>query len=222
MYLSQAPCARIHARGFHDPIPAKDVTGSDMVAGCGFDSYSVADMPWCDKEHGLQIVPATESRYPELDFPVTYTQAWSDINWGGIPQSIVLPPSEPIQEPSSVSVNGSDPNSATATGVGPSDKATEELGAQARLERRRAQNRVSQQAFRARKESHIKALERGLEAMNIEHDTLLKKYARRRAEIDRLKTRIAELGLEIDLVLGTQRYVEATANLSLNCVGDDV
>jgi len=64
------------------------------------------------------------------------------------------------------------------------------------LQRRRAQNRVSQRAFRERKERYVKSLERQLEELRQKHQKLLQSYSQKAEEAIRLNTRVAELGSE--------------------------
>ena len=68
-------------------------------------------------------------------------------------------------------------------------------------QRRRAQNRASQRAFRERKEKHVKGLEHQLEDLHEKHQDLLQSYTRQADEVTKLNNRIAELTSE----LGTLR-----------------
>lgn len=68
-------------------------------------------------------------------------------------------------------------------------------------QRRRAQNRASQRAFRERKEKHLKGLEHQLEDLHEKHQDLLQSYTRQADEVTKLNNRIAELTAE----LGTLR-----------------
>jgi AP-1-like transcription factor len=49
-------------------------------------------------------------------------------------------------------------------------------------QRRRAQNRASQRAYRERRERHVKSLEEKLEVINSQHEELSKEYAQLRIE----------------------------------------
>lgn len=64
-------------------------------------------------------------------------------------------------------------------------------------QRRRAQNRASQRAFRERKEKHVKGLEHQLEDLYEKHQDLLQSYTRQAEEVAKLNTRIAELNAEL-------------------------
>jgi AP-1-like transcription factor len=67
-----------------------------------------------------------------------------------------------------------------------------------RPQRRRAQNRASQRAFRERKERHVKGLEHQLEDLHEKHQELLQSYSRKADEVTKLNARIQELNSEID------------------------
>jgi predicted nuclease with TOPRIM domain len=64
-------------------------------------------------------------------------------------------------------------------------------------QRRRAQNRASQRAFRERKEKHVKGLEHQLEDLHEKHQDLLQSYARQTDEVSKLNNRISELDAEL-------------------------
>jgi AP-1-like factor len=65
------------------------------------------------------------------------------------------------------------------------------------FQRRRAQNRASQRAFRERKEKHVKGLEHQLEDLHEKHQDLLQSYTRQADEVTKLNHRIAELNSEL-------------------------
>lgn len=65
------------------------------------------------------------------------------------------------------------------------------------LQRRRAQNRASQRAFRERKEKHVKGLEHQLEELHEKHQDLLQSYSKQTEEVSRLNVRISELSAEL-------------------------
>jgi len=54
------------------------------------------------------------------------------------------------------------------------------------LQRRRAQNRASQRAYRERRDRHVKSLEERLEDMASQHEILSKEYAQLRAEHEKV------------------------------------
>lgn len=64
-------------------------------------------------------------------------------------------------------------------------------------QRRRAQNRASQRAFRERKEKHVKGLEHQLEELHEKHQDLLQSYSKQVDEVSRLNARIAHLSAEL-------------------------
>jgi hypothetical protein len=66
------------------------------------------------------------------------------------------------------------------------------------LQRRRAQNRASQRAFRERKENRIKALEAQLNSLEEEHAKLLHRHHEQRRMLDRMKGYVQELTDEIE------------------------
>ncbi|PGH00369.1 hypothetical protein AJ79_08221 [Helicocarpus griseus UAMH5409] len=66
--------------------------------------------------------------------------------------------------------------------------------------RRRAQNRVSQRAFRERKEKHLKGLENQLQDIHNKHHNLIQSYTRQTDEVQRLNNRIQQLTAELDLL----------------------
>jgi len=63
--------------------------------------------------------------------------------------------------------------------------------------RRRAQNRASQRAFRERKDRHVRSLKANLEALSDKHSRLLESYSQQSAAVLKLKSRIAELQIQI-------------------------
>ena len=65
-------------------------------------------------------------------------------------------------------------------------------------QRRRAQNRASQRAFRERRERHLKGIEHQLESLNEEHRDLLASYTRQSDEVAKLHERIQELTSELE------------------------
>ncbi|OAL33332.1 hypothetical protein AYO20_07343 [Fonsecaea nubica] len=65
-------------------------------------------------------------------------------------------------------------------------------------QRRRAQNRASQRAFRERKEKHVKGLEYQLETLNEKHQDLLCSYNKQSDSIIRLNTKIAQLQADLE------------------------
>lgn len=64
-------------------------------------------------------------------------------------------------------------------------------------QRRRAQNCVSQRAFRERKAKYVKTLEHQLEELHEKHQSLLKSYTKQVDEVSRLNSCIAELSTEL-------------------------
>lgn len=71
-------------------------------------------------------------------------------------------------------------------------------------QRRRAQNRASQRAFRERKEKHVKSLEHQLEDLHEKHQDLLQSYSKQVDEVSRLNAKITELSAEINIVQNCQ------------------
>jgi hypothetical protein len=71
-------------------------------------------------------------------------------------------------------------------------------------QRRRAQNRASQRAFRERKEKHVKGLERQLEDLHEKHQDLLQSYTRQADEVSKLNGRISELTAELNALRSCQ------------------
>lgn len=67
-------------------------------------------------------------------------------------------------------------------------------------QRRRAQNRASQRAFRERKEKHVKGLEHQLEELHEKHQDLLQSYSKQVDEVSRLNARIAHLSSELSTI----------------------
>ena len=72
------------------------------------------------------------------------------------------------------------------------------------VQRRRAQNRASQRAFRERKEKHVKGLERQLEDLHEKHQDLLQSYTRQADEVTRLNNRIVDLNGELNTLRNCQ------------------
>ncbi|KIW98320.1 uncharacterized protein Z519_01904 [Cladophialophora bantiana CBS 173.52] len=199
-----------------DVVLAKSVSDSELCIDCRYDSYSVADvggMPWGDEEYTLWILPAVQSQEQAFGMQ-TYPQTWREPHWSITPLSTILPTNAPLQEPAPLSVDGRRSRLVVPCAYG-SDEATEEVRARTRSERRRAQNRVSQRAFRARKEKHIKELERRLQTLTAEHEALLKNFTRRQGEINRLNTVIADLRVKIDILSGIQIDSEDRAQFNL-------
>lgn len=73
-------------------------------------------------------------------------------------------------------------------------------------QRRRAQNRASQRAFRERKERHLKSVESQLHNLQGLHHDLLQSYNQQAEEVARLKQRIQELTSEIEKLRNDVRY----------------
>ena len=65
------------------------------------------------------------------------------------------------------------------------------------MQRRRAQNRASQRAFRERKERHVRGLKAALETLGDKHRKLLGSYSQQSEAAMTLKSRIAELNAQI-------------------------
>ncbi len=65
------------------------------------------------------------------------------------------------------------------------------------IQRRRAQNRASQRAFRERKEKHVKGLEFQLESLHEKHQDLLQSYTKQVDSIVKLNSKIAHLQTEL-------------------------
>ena len=65
-------------------------------------------------------------------------------------------------------------------------------------QRRRAQNRASQRAFRERKEIHVKGLQGQLEQLHETHQDLLQTYNKQSKQVKDLNTKIAKLVAELD------------------------
>lgn len=65
------------------------------------------------------------------------------------------------------------------------------------LQRRRAQNRASQRAFRERKEKHVQHLEEQLEDLETKHRTLAKSYTDLDSTHDKLKREVKQLRGEL-------------------------
>ncbi|OJJ43604.1 hypothetical protein ASPZODRAFT_19326 [Penicilliopsis zonata CBS 506.65] len=65
-------------------------------------------------------------------------------------------------------------------------------------EKRRAQNRAAQRAFRERQKRHTQILEDQVSQLNQKHILLLQSYAKRSDEMNHLHDRIVQLQLEIE------------------------
>lgn len=63
-------------------------------------------------------------------------------------------------------------------------------------QRRRAQNRASQRAFRERKERHVKNLEQQLEDLHQQYEELLQAYNQQKEDMFTLKTKLQEIHSE--------------------------
>jgi hypothetical protein len=70
-------------------------------------------------------------------------------------------------------------------------------------QRRRAQNRAAQRAFRQRQESHVNSLQRRLEDLRKKHQDLLQSYTHKVDEVTKLNDRIEELNSEIVVVISS-------------------
>ena len=68
------------------------------------------------------------------------------------------------------------------------------------LQRRRAQNRASQRAFRERKEKHVQHLEHELEELENKHRTLEKSYTDLDSTHAQLKQEVKQLRSELESV----------------------
>lgn len=77
-------------------------------------------------------------------------------------------------------------------------------------QRRRAQNRASQRAFRERKEKHVKGLENQLRDLHEKHQALLHSYSRQADEVRRLNERIKTLSVELDLLRANEMSLAET------------
>jgi AP-1-like transcription factor len=75
-----------------------------------------------------------------------------------------------------------------------------ELELTSEWQRRRAQNRASQRAFRERKEKHVKGLEHQLEDLHDKHQDLLSSYSRQADEVSKLNARIQDLTSELEMI----------------------
>ena len=68
------------------------------------------------------------------------------------------------------------------------------------LQRRRAQNRASQRAFRERKEKHVQHLEQQLEDLDTKHRTLAKSYDELDSTHETLKSEVKQLRSELQSI----------------------
>ncbi|KIW19998.1 hypothetical protein PV08_00573 [Exophiala spinifera] len=66
-----------------------------------------------------------------------------------------------------------------------------------RSERRREQNRLSQRAYRERKENHVKSLESQLQSLCESHEILVQSYRGQAREVGQLEGRLARLKAEL-------------------------
>lgn len=67
-------------------------------------------------------------------------------------------------------------------------------------QRRRAQNRASQRAFRERKDRHLKGLEYQLENLGEKHHDLMQSYMKQSESVMKLNSRLAELRGQIGAI----------------------
>lgn len=68
------------------------------------------------------------------------------------------------------------------------------------LQRRRAQNRASQRAFRERKEKHVKLLEDQLQLLHDQHHSLLHSYSQQTMKVSELNEQIEKLTSELNFL----------------------
>jgi bZIP transcription factor len=90
--------------------------------------------------------------------------------------------------------NPKQPNS-TYYSVGPTNGTMVDVSLMP-AQRRRAQNRASQRAFRERKERHVKNLEQQLEDLHQQYEELLRGYDQQKAEIFQFKAELEDLRSE--------------------------
>jgi chromosome segregation ATPase len=64
-------------------------------------------------------------------------------------------------------------------------------------QKRRAQNRESQRAFRERKKQHVQALENKLQKLLMRHEEIINLYTKQSMEIARLDQKLDHLALEL-------------------------
>lgn len=74
------------------------------------------------------------------------------------------------------------------------------------LQRRRAQNRASQRAFRERKEKHVQRLEQQLEDLETKHRELTKSYTDLDSTHDKLQREAKQLREELDLFKSSKEH----------------
>lgn len=79
-------------------------------------------------------------------------------------------------------------------------------------QRRRAQNRASQRAFRERREKHVKGLEHQLETLNEKHQDLLQSYMSQADNITKLTDRLSRLRAEVKTLKFEQKMAPLDAN----------
>lgn len=72
------------------------------------------------------------------------------------------------------------------------------------FQRRRAQNRASQRAFRERKEKHVQHLEHELEDLETKHRTLARSYTDLDTTASQLREEVKQLRSELDSVMGSR------------------
>lgn len=72
------------------------------------------------------------------------------------------------------------------------------------LQRRRAQNRASQRAFRERKEKHVQHLEHELEELETKHRTLAQSYTDLDSTAAKLRQEVKQLRSELETVKGSR------------------
>jgi signal transduction protein with GAF and PtsI domain len=72
------------------------------------------------------------------------------------------------------------------------------------VQRRRAQNRVSQQAFRERKEAYILGMKKQLGTLTVKHAELTSYYMQQCQIIEQLHTRMAEINAELNTLRSAQ------------------
>lgn len=80
-------------------------------------------------------------------------------------------------------------------------------------QRRMAQNRASQRAFRERKRSHFEEIEAKLHNLHKMHDDLQKTYKRQAEQVFNLMTYIGELKLEITTMQTSPGLLEMPKNI---------
>ena len=86
-------------------------------------------------------------------------------------------------------------------------------------QRRRAQNRASQRAFRERKERHLRNLKQHLESLIEKHRTLLSSYAQQTDVLVHLQQRMAELNAELKKIYSERDFSNVAFDHSMLCPG---